>query len=324
MNRSVDCIYVAAVPRDARLVRTCLASIRHFHPDVPIRLLAGAPMPRRLIGEWRRACGVVPAAIAPGHYGWGFVKLEPLFGPPGERFLVLDSDTVLTGPVLDLWNDDSDFVVDDETLPEADSKRLYYDWERLSASDPAVVPAHRAFNSGQWFGTAGLVRREAFDPWLEWSMPRRARHPQFFMGGEQGVLNYVLLGMEARGEIRIARRTLLRWPGHSMAGLSAEAVARGAAPALVVHWAGMKKMRLGAMVGGDLLRHFERRYYERMPAGRPRRFVDILVHFVTHCRDFVAVRVRLGWRKRVLARRAMRQPVILRKKQGASHGAIES
>ena len=49
-----------------------------------------------------------------GHHGWGFVKLEALFGPPGERFLVLDSDTVLTGPVLELWNDCGLHVIDDQ------------------------------------------------------------------------------------------------------------------------------------------------------------------------------------------------------------------
>jgi hypothetical protein len=122
-----------------------------------------------------------------------WLKLEPLFGRPGHTFLLMDLDTVLAGPVLDLRaQSDAPFFVDDEKLPEADSKRLYYDWERLSELDPNVQSAQRAFNSGQWFGTAGLLTREDFDPWINWTMPRTLRYPEYFMGGEQAVLNPIV------------------------------------------------------------------------------------------------------------------------------------
>jgi hypothetical protein len=69
------------------------------------------------------------------------------------------------------------------------------------------------FNSGQWFGTAGLVSRDEFEPWLKWDMPRELRNPQYFMGGEMGVMNYGPLKKEAFDGIRIERRLLMRWPG---------------------------------------------------------------------------------------------------------------
>jgi hypothetical protein len=286
---NLECVYIAACARDARLARICVASVRYFYPDVPIRLLAAEPLQPGLAEELHRYWGVELVDLPDGDYGWGFVQLEPLFGKPGERFLVLDVDTVLTGPVLEFWQCDSHFLVDNEVLSEADSKRLYYNWEALAKVDPNIQSAKIAFNSGQWFGTAGLVAREDFDTWLEWTMPRRLRYPQYFMGGEQGVLNCVVLKKEAFDGVRIERRTMMRWPGHSMEGLDAESVAKRTAPPLVVHWAGMKKTRMGTMVGSDLLLYFEKLYFDRMPAGKLRRIIATCRHYFVQWRHRVRV-----------------------------------
>ena len=101
-----------------------------------------------------------PADLPVGDYGWGLVKLEPLFGPAGQRFMVCDVDTIFTGRVLDVRaKSDAPFFVDDEQLSDADFKRLYYDWDALTQIDPDAQSARKSFNVGQWFGTAGLVDR---------------------------------------------------------------------------------------------------------------------------------------------------------------------
>ena len=121
---AVDRIYLAACARDARLTRICLASIRHFYPDAPIQILAGDILQRGLARELKQHWGVEVADLPRGDYGWGFVKLEPLFGPPGQRFLVMDVDTAFTGRVLDVRAEsDAPFFVDDEQLPDAEFKR---------------------------------------------------------------------------------------------------------------------------------------------------------------------------------------------------------
>ena len=173
---------------------------------------------------------------------------------------------------------DALFLVDDERLSDADFKRLYYDWDKLAAIDLEVQPARTAFNVGQWFGAAGLVKREEFDRWVEWTLPRGLRYPDLFMGGDQGVMNCVVLRKEALDGLRIERRTIMRWPGDGMDGLDAASVAAGIAPPLVVHWAGMKATFLHDMVGGDLLQFFEDHYYSRMPGGRLRRRVALCRH----------------------------------------------
>jgi hypothetical protein len=100
-QHGIDCIYLAACSRDARLTRICLASVRYFYPDVPIRILAGDILQPGLAEEVKKYWNVDVHDLPTGDYGWGLVKLEPLFGTPGEKFLVMDVDTVMTGRFLD-------------------------------------------------------------------------------------------------------------------------------------------------------------------------------------------------------------------------------
>ena len=296
-EKAVDCIYIAACARDARFTRICIASIRYFYPDVSIKLLAGDIIQSGLAAEVKKFWNVDLAILPIGDYGWGMVKLEPLFGPPGQRFMVVDVDTVFTGKVLDLRaQSDAPFFVDDEQLSDVDFARLYYDWHKLRKIDPNVQSATRAFNVGQWFGTAGVVKREEFDPWVEWTLPRRLRYPELFMGGDQGICNYVILQREALAGLRIDRRTFMRWPGHGMADLSVDRVAGGIAPPLVVHWAGMKAIFLRNMTGADLLRFFEWFYYTKLPAGRLCRILALWRHVWINVLFAITRRIKLRWR----------------------------
>ena len=99
---------------------------------------------------------------------------------------MLDSDTVLTGPVLDAWSDSRAlFLVDDKAESEETTKAIYYDWEKVRKIDQEARPPLFVFNTGQWFGTTGVLTRDDFAPWVEWTMPRKLRHPGYFMPGDQ-------------------------------------------------------------------------------------------------------------------------------------------
>lgn len=293
MNRKIDRIYIAASSRDGRFTRICVASVRHFYPDVPIDLLVGGPLEKGLADELSRYWNVGIADVAMRDWGWGFVKLEPLFGTPGEKFLVLDSDTVCVGDVLRLWTDcHADFLVDDEQQSQEDTERLYYDWRKVSAHDPAARPPQFVFNSGQWFGTAGIFRRDDFSPWLDWGMVRPSlRQRDLFMPGDQGVLNYVVNQKLLIERIKVVRRKIMRWPGHGMDGITADAVAAGTAPPAIVHWAGLKGITVGSMLGADVLNFFERQYYSRLPSRTLRRLRAVR-YFAKTVEDEFSVRAK--------------------------------
>jgi hypothetical protein len=262
-------------------------------------LLVGGPLKPGLAEELNRYWNIKLALLPAGDYGWGFVKLEPLFGRSGERFLVLDSDTVLTGPVLEVWaGSKAPFLVDDDLQSETETKRLYYDWEKISTLDPSACPPAFVFNTGQWFGTAGILTREDFTPWLEWTRPRRLREPTMFKQGEQGVLNYILNKKFSTEGLLVERRRIMRWPGHGMRGLEVERVAKRAAKPLIVHWAGMKSSRISKLVGSDLLLFFENHYYRRLPLGTARQLAASLqltsLHLSSRIRTRLLQRSRAG------------------------------
>ncbi len=294
----IDCIYIAACARDARLTRICVASIRFFYPDIPIRLLAGDILQKGLDKELKKYWNVDLVNIPSGDYGWGLVKLEPLFMNDGESFLVMDVDTVMTGRILEERDKSAaPFFVDDEFLSDSDFKRLYYDWDEMQKFDPLVPSARKAFNVGQWFGKGGLVKRHEFNGLVDWTFPRKLKYPHLFMGGDQGVINYVVLKKESFEELKIDRKTIMRWPANGMDDLTPDKIANGSAPALIVHWAGMKKTFVSRMVGSELLLFFERFYYSRIPNAKWVRLTDITFHIYLQWKHNIQVRLSLALRK---------------------------
>jgi hypothetical protein len=301
-------ILIAASSRDLRLARICIASVRHFYPKAEVLILPGAPLPPAFLKEVAEFWDVGVFPVEEGHYGWGFVKLEPLFAESRNTFLILDADTVMAGPVIETLEecfaaaDKPDFIVDEEDQPEVEMRRLYYDWDLVSTVDPTTQRPAFVFNSGQWCGKSEVLTRADFDPWVEWTFPRRLKHPEIFMPGDQGILNYVLNQKAAIEDTPVARLPLMKWPGHGMSGFEATDIRAGSAPSRIVHWAGLKKIRFSSMSGGDLLLHFERAYYQRLPNGRLIRQARAFAGAFTGVLETLKTRVRLFWKLKLAKR----------------------
>jgi hypothetical protein len=291
----VDRIYVAASARDARFTRTCVASIRRLYREVRVDLLVGGPLQAGLAKEVAERWNVGVADVPMRDWGWGFVKLEPLFRPPGERFLVLDSDTVMTGPVLELLDGrDADLVVDAEQQDERRTREIYYDWIASRAEGAPLDPPSFVFNTGQWFARSGVIQRQDFAGLVDWSGPKPLLvNPRVFKNGDQGVLNLVANRLVREGRLTVDRVPLLCWPGAGMGTICAQSVADGTAPTRVVHWAGIKGARHGQFVGGDVLRYFEEQYYGPTPAGVAKRQLASARHAINFAAHTLTTRARL-------------------------------
>ena len=86
------------------------------------------------------------------------------------------------------------------------------------------------------------------------------------------MLNYLLPKLATGGRISLRGSNFMCWPGsEGGAALDFERIARGRGYRLLVHWAGMKASTAGGLTRGDLLQHYERAYYERVPFGAARR-----------------------------------------------------
>jgi hypothetical protein len=194
-----------------------------------------------------------------------------------HRYLVLDSDAILIGPVLERVDAMPEpFVVDEESQSEEELRRLYFDVNRIRGFDPAFRYAGFVFNTGQLVGTACVLARSDFDLVVDWGVGvPQLRHTDAFMRGEQGVLNYVVNRRVSEGSLAVARVPFMRWPKFGMDDISLDVIKNEGYP-LVVHWAGLKRACLGDMIRGDILRYFEHRYYRSVPGGFPLLWLRIL------------------------------------------------
>jgi hypothetical protein len=252
---------VSGYRKDFRFTRCCVASIRHFYPGIPIVLIKD-----RIDGDYdttllQRVYGVEIFQTPVRRFGWGMSKLEPLFLPFRERCLILDSDTVFLGPVLDrLDAAAADFVVEwcDHT-PE-DLTTNYFDPTRLSLEFPDFIFPGYVFNSGQFVATTGIVKRSDFESLVDFSEPRRSLRQDIFPCGDQGFLNFVLFRKQQRGALTIARERFMMWPPAVEAGSIAIPQLEREGYPFLLHWAGPKLPSLGAHSLGDVLLYFAKKY----------------------------------------------------------------
>jgi hypothetical protein len=270
----IDRVYIATHRRDLRLTRICIASVRRWYPQIPIFLLKdetnGSFSTREIEATWNVA--LWPTQIR--SFGWGFIKLEPLFDRERHRFLILDSDIVFLGKVIDaLEKFDADFVVQEEVQPPTQIPDLYFDPARIRRSlNPALPDPAFTFNTGQYVGTSGLLSRDDFEELVVWKEPRRVKYPEMFNPSEQGVLNYVVLGKHAAGSISVARTPFMKWGEEEMSPFDVRSLDGDSPYPYLIHWAGLKKLRLRAMLRADILRHFESAYYQRLSFGPARKW----------------------------------------------------
>ena len=298
----IDRVYIACHRRDLRLTKICVASIREWYPTLPIYLLKDEFNGPFSTTELERRWNVRVWPLAERIFGWGFIKLEPLFMEERIRFLVLDSDIALVGPVLDvLERENADFIVQYEEQPASDIPRLYFDPAIMSRRDPEYPGIAFTFNSGQLVATGGLLRRADFENLVHWSAPRRVVQPDAFNASDQGVLNYVLLKKAAQGSVRVARVPFMKWGERELAKLHVPTPGDATQP-YIVHWAGLKRPRVGQMLRSDILLHFERAYYRDQPFGHVRRLYAAAADYVGWIGEALAYR-----RRRRAQRRAQRR-----------------
>lgn len=276
--RKIDRVYIAVHRGDLRLTRICVASVRRWYPHIPIYLLKdevnGAFSTKEIEETWDVRLWNTPQRS----FGWGFIKLEPLFHEERVRYLILDSDIVFLGKVIDALEEfDSDFVVQEELQPSHDVPNLYFDATKIRMSlNPAITAPAFTFNSGQYVATSGLVNREDFGDLVVWSEPRRIRYRGMFNLGDQGVLNYVLLQKVAACALTVARTPFMKWGREEVSTFDVAKLDSDSPYPFVIHWAGLKKLRLRRMLRADILRHFEQAYYSRVAYGRTRHWARLI------------------------------------------------
>jgi hypothetical protein len=286
MSTRIEAIYVAGWRGDLRFTQCCVASIRRWYPTIEICLIKD-----EIAGEYdtttlERRFNVRVFDAPRKVYGWGVSKLEPLFLPERRRILVLDSDVVFAGAVLEkLEKASEDFVVVEENHALDAIKRDYFDPEVIQLRYPGYRFPGWVSNTGQFVATTGILRREDFLPFSlaaplvlskggvgkdgKMELPvtvRTARERESgFPYGEQGLLNFVLHSKVQQGLITLRRMRFMRWPpGMHPEEIDVRRLAAGPGYPLVLHWAGAKAEAFDALPLRDVLAYFEALYHEHV------------------------------------------------------------
>ncbi len=261
----VDRIYISGHRRDVRFTRCAVTSIRQFYPDIPITLIKDELNGAFDTAELESLFGVEIFETPAKRFGWGMAKLEPLFLPYHERCLILDSDTVFLGPVLDrLEASNADFVVELCDHDADDIRAHYFDLDMLATRYPDFRYPGYVFNTGQLVARTGILRQDDFEPFITFSEPREQLADDIFAPSEQGILNYVLFDKQQRGEVSIERVKFMKWPPAVKPGsIRLDQLDRGGYPFLL-HWAGPKRSALAAHPLGEVLKYFEVQYYRKL------------------------------------------------------------
>jgi len=188
-------VVMACFRGDRHWARICGASVRHWHPEAKIFLLKDLSQGDFSTAEMERALGAELFPDPRRSWGWAWSKLAVFLHPPRERFLFLDSDTVLLGRMDEIYRQEADFVVSGiaNIGPESGVLNRHYLDQRLAQKfDPKYRFSGYAFNGGQMILTSGIFRQKDFEPLVEFGRTLQNRHPDIFKHGDQGILNYLL------------------------------------------------------------------------------------------------------------------------------------
>lgn len=266
----VERIYVLSHLKDIRWARVCVASIRHWYPDIPISLikdeLKGPYSTEDLERYWDVQVYPTPRKVL----GYGMGKLEPLFKKPQERCFIVDSDTVFLGRVLEtLEQSDDDFVIEESDYPRDEILAYYLDVDKLKSIEPAFQFPGYVFNTGQFVATTGILARQDFAPYVTFSEPARVSHSEVFKAGDQGILNFTLMRKAQAGEITLRRAPIMHFPAvFDPRAILLDKLKGDSAYPFLLHWAGPKPAFFSLTHLGHILSHFETAFYARIPNGR--------------------------------------------------------
>ncbi len=263
----ISVVYINTHKYDYEFTCICVASVRYWYPQMPIYLIKDLGQGNYDTVVLEEKWNVQIFETTKKKFGWGYGKLEPLFLPQKQSFLMLDSDTVLTGKVIEEASIiDADFLVDEEVQPTNRFNEIYYNLSRINELDKNFIYPGYSFNSGQWFGTSGLLIREDFEKFIEWSEPPIPKFPEIIFKGDQAVLNFVLHSKEQYEGYKIARKAIMIWPNDNAADFIKLQKIKGKENdfPFIIHWAGIKQNEIKNYPRADILLFYQNFYYSKL------------------------------------------------------------
>jgi hypothetical protein len=275
---NIDKILIACHRKDFWQTKICVASIRYWYPDFPISLIKDVSNGDFDTKELQEKFDIGVESLEFNKFGWGVSKFEPLFNKERKRLLILDSDIVFLGRVLDYLNIfDQDFVIDEELIEDANTpyfKKTYFDLDKVNKTiDPVYKFPGFAFNTGQFLCTTGIFKREDFLDYIEWRYGQVPvlKKTDTFACADQGIFNFFLQQKTQQGKISLGRAKFMIW-GNSkeISEIDENKIFSKEGYDKLIHWAGGFKS-FDKINRIDILLFYQKIYYSRVSFGEVKR-----------------------------------------------------
>ncbi len=213
-------IYISCHRTDYRLTKGCCESIRCFAGDTPICLIVDghfstAGLERQYHCQVIRREDVRNQDLRTRSFGgWGYSKFIPFWEGPFDRFLHLDSDTLMLGNVCPLSEQtDADIIISanpGDTFDHAAITAHWYSPEFVTREFPGFrVEGQPYFCAGVAFGRRGVFDLDEYMNLLD----LQKKNPGCsFQSGDQGIFNFLVFHLSASGRLKYAVRQFQSYP----------------------------------------------------------------------------------------------------------------
>ncbi len=247
-SNRLDGVIVLVSSGHVYLAKACCASVRQSMGNIPITLLVDGPNTNT--SELERLPNVkrlVAQEIVEKEYAelcTGFwVKLLIHWKSPYERFLYLDSDTLVWGDLRAYARfDQFDFIgacrfaTESRFYTEAEVQRGLFDLDVIQKLDPFFDwHGKAAVNAGAFFVRRGVFDRENL---------MALRRLNCWRCYDQGLLNYLCWQAERKGIPRTGGERLQLYPADHASPPEDRFLPRNCQRPVIIHWI-TKKPRLG-------------------------------------------------------------------------------
>lgn len=274
----INKVVIVCFKGDIHLLRPCIASVRYWYPDIEIYLLKDKFKGDFDTSEMEKYFSAKLFKSSRPSWGWGWAKLDPYINPIKERYLVLDADTIMVGPVLDILNEhDNEFIVTGFVNGDEDSHTInthYLNLRKVKEIDPDYRYPGFGFNTGQMVVTSGILTQKDFEEVCTFDVNITCKYPDVFHYADQGVLNYVLAANKESNNYSIKYVNYWLWPASSEAHeLDINEIKNLKGYPYILHWAGIKRLHIRKFDRYDILKFYETEYYKAIPRGNIKRFV---------------------------------------------------
>ena len=261
-------IVVFANAKDFFLTKICVASIRHFYPEIELFLVKDELNGKFSSKSLEQRFNVKQINLAQRYFGWSAAKLHFLLECNEDRlFLCLDSDIVFIGPVLNKFkNTTSDYIVSPEYYELTQIvKDIFIDPELAVKYYPSYVYPGYFFNAGQTVvNPSKILSSDLSQVFDQYKYPYYKDYNSF-KTVDQAILNALLPSLFAEKRIKLQAIEFFKGSVFltEIENNTIEILEKK--QEYLIHWAGdIRTIKLNKMVGYAVLNFFQSSYEERL------------------------------------------------------------